>query len=238
MENKELQQNVIDFARSLVGIKEVPGNKGWYSKLRPELAEWFEKKMKEVGWKYTQPWCAYTGELVWSVIYDPIDEYQEMIDRLCSGSATKTLNQFEEDGWPTGTVPVPGSLVVWCNMKNGREHWSGHLGVCTSFNDSGFTAVEGNTNAAGSREGDGIYEKDRTYSFTAKKGLRLKGFIYPPGIEPRVPFKNKKEGDKFRNWINDNFPDYAKLIDLDRSGSWFNSFISRAWIDHGQQYSK
>lgn len=43
------------------------------------------------------------------------------------------------------------------------------------------------------------------------------------------PFKNKEQGDKFREWVNDNHPEYAKEISLDRSGSYDNSFIRKAW---------
>lgn len=51
-----------------------------------------------------------------------------------------------------------------------------------------------------------------------------------------IPFKNKTEGDAFRNWINDNYPNYAKQIQLDRSGSYNNSYIQKAWNDYGQAY--
>jgi hypothetical protein len=52
-----------------------------------------------------------------------------------------------------------------------------------------------------------------------------------------VPFKNKAEGNAFRNWVNDVFPAYAVLIFLDRSGSHNNSFISKAWKKHGVYYT-
>ena len=31
-----------------------------------------------------------------------------------------------------------------------------------------------------------------------------------------IPFKNESEGNAFRGWVNDNYPDYAKSIKLDR----------------------
>ena len=49
---------------------------------------------------------------------------------------------------------------------------------------------------------------------------------------------NKQEGDAFRNWVNDNYPDYAKQIDLDRSGSYNNSFIKKAWQQYGTEYTQ
>lgn len=53
-----------------------------------------------------------------------------------------------------------------------------------------------------------------------------------------IPFKNREEGDKFRSWVNDNYPEYAKSIDLDRSGSFNNSYIKRAWDKYGEEYQK
>jgi hypothetical protein len=56
------------------------------------------------------------------------------------------------------------------------------------------------------------------------------------GSSTSSPFANRAEGDAFRAWINDNYPDYARSIDLDRSGSHTNSYILRAWSDYGQIY--
>ena len=40
-----------------------------------------------------------------------------------------------------------------------------------------------------------------------------------------LPFTNTTEGNRFRAWINDNFPNYAQQIDLDRTGSYNNSLM-------------
>ena len=42
------------------------------------------------------------------------------------------------------------------------------------------------------------------------------------------PFKNKVQGDAFRGWVNDTYPDFAKEINLNRSGRFNNSFIIKA----------
>lgn len=44
-----------------------------------------------------------------------------------------------------------------------------------------------------------------------------------------LPFKNREEGNAFRNWLNDNFPDAAKSLDLDRDGSHTNPTIKKAF---------
>jgi len=51
-----------------------------------------------------------------------------------------------------------------------------------------------------------------------------------------TPFKNKSEGDKFRQWVNYMHREYAKEIDLDESGSHTNAYIMKAWKKLGTDY--
>lgn len=53
-----------------------------------------------------------------------------------------------------------------------------------------------------------------------------------------TPFKSKEEGNKFRAWINDTYPDYAKKIDLWREGDYDNSYIRKAYTKYGTEYEK
>lgn len=45
---------------------------------------------------------------------------------------------------------------------------------------------------------------------------------------PSTPFFNKEQGDKFRKWVNQYYPKYAKSIDLDPSGDFNNIWIKKA----------
>lgn len=53
---------------------------------------------------------------------------------------------------------------------------------------------------------------------------------------PETPFTSKAEGNKFRDWVNDTYPKYAKQIDLDRSGDFNNSYIRKAYAQYGAEY--
>jgi hypothetical protein len=53
-----------------------------------------------------------------------------------------------------------------------------------------------------------------------------------------LPFKNKQEGDAFRQWVNTKYPEWAKKYKLDKSGSYKNSYIKRAFKQYGQEYLK
>ena len=50
------------------------------------------------------------------------------------------------------------------------------------------------------------------------------------------PFENKMEGDKFRLWVNMNHPNWAKENSLDKTGSFNNSYIAKAWKEFGKVY--
>jgi len=54
----------------------------------------------------------------------------------------------------------------------------------------------------------------------------------------KTPFKNKAQGDIFRQWVNKFFPTYANEIDLDVSGDFDNSFMRKAWGKYGETYKK
>ena len=51
-----------------------------------------------------------------------------------------------------------------------------------------------------------------------------------------LPFTSVSEGNIFRGWLNDNYPAYAKQIQLDRTGSYNNSYMQQAWQKYGGKY--
>jgi hypothetical protein len=51
-----------------------------------------------------------------------------------------------------------------------------------------------------------------------------------------TPFQNQEEGNAFRKWVNDNYPYYSEIINLDREGLMNNIYIKRAWAKFGTQY--
>jgi hypothetical protein len=53
-----------------------------------------------------------------------------------------------------------------------------------------------------------------------------------------VPFTNTQQGNAFRGWVNDNYPAYAQQIDLDRTGKYNNSYITKAYMKYGAIYEQ
>ena len=59
-----------------------------------------------------------------------------------------------------------------------------------------------------------------------------------PRTSSKTPFTSRTDGNAFREWVNDNYSDYAKKIDLSRSGDYDNSYIRKAWKEYGDKYQK
>jgi hypothetical protein len=158
---------LVEAARKDLGKKEKPGNGGWYD-------QYLEKDMKADGWSKGMAWCAFIVEK-WAEQAYPNQE--KKLDKLFSGSAVLTFKNFQKAGYKISKTPVLGSIVIWQKYQGGVPHWSGHAGIVSEvISDREFTSIEGNTNAAGGREGNVVAEKHRKI-VKLDTGLNVLGFI-------------------------------------------------------------
>src|SRR5690606_36384354 len=160
--------NPAHVAHKYLGRTEKPGNSGFTD------AD-FERRMKETGWQKGQAWCAYFAELVFK---EALPEKFDEFDRLFSGSAVQTFNNFINAGYKASSIPQLGHLAIWQRCNDGKWHWSGHVGIVSAvMNNHSFITIEGNTNDRGGREGYIVAEHVRLTTSRPKFGLHLKGFI-------------------------------------------------------------
>lgn len=116
------------------------------------LATWYED-----GYENREPWCA--AFICWCI---------KESGKFSESSRPKTPAAFGFETWAndhpslTNITKKPkgvakGDIVVFTFS---------HIAIATSDSDSAgyFATVEGNTNAAGSREGNGVYKKVRNVS--------------------------------------------------------------------------
>jgi len=98
------------------------------------------------------------------------------------------------------------------------------------------SVVQGHRDFSPDKDGDGIIEPFEWLKhcpcFDAKEEYANLSRLSPE----KLPFKNKKQGDKFRKWVNKEHPKDAKRLDLDKSGSFNNSYIKRAWLEFYKIY--
>ena len=159
-----------EIARKYIGQKEKPGNSGFVDAS-------FEQAMKEIGWRASWPWCAAFVRLC---VREAIKGGEQLEDCTTMG-AVRTFHAYGEK-MRIGKTPLVDSIAVWRHWKSGKpsQDGSGHIAIVASVGVDSFGTIEGNTNGAGSREGDRVAEKTRPLNFEpVKDGLTLIGFCYP-----------------------------------------------------------
>lgn len=138
-----------------------------------------EEYQRAVGLRPGDPWCA--AFVAWCVMKS------RQLDKpptWCSGSAITTYQKgARRAGLDASTTPHSPDFKskvkpgwVWVRAKDpkgatdaARGLWvQGHCGIVVGVDSAGFYTVEGNTNAAGSRDGDGVYRKLHRWSDAAQ----------------------------------------------------------------------
>lgn len=132
-----------------------------------------EKYQKSVGLSKGNPWCA--AFVSWCYIES---KGLTKAPKWCSGSAV-SLFQMARAQKAVCVTPVDAGFqskvkagMIWSRAQDPeaaagarKGAWcQGHTGVVVKVDNIGFHTIEGNTNAAGSREGDGVYEKLHKWS--------------------------------------------------------------------------
>ncbi len=152
------------------GVKEVGG-----ANCGPDV----EKYQKSVGVAKGGPWCA--AFVAWNIMNS---RGLQKPPSWCSGSVATQWHQASKRVGPEGrtTPQEPGFQKkvqpgwIWCRAKDpvGAKEcrsgtWvQGHTGVVVKVDEKGWTTIEGNTNAAGSRDGDGVYLKTHLWTNAAQ----------------------------------------------------------------------
>lgn len=174
----DIQKKIIDVAKSYLDIKEIGANNSNFNDKE------FETNLEAVGWDHGQAWCAYFAELVWREAYSTFDTtVANHIGSIFSSSAVNTMRNFiAAKDFTISGIPKEGAVVIWQHYKDGKPTWMGHAGIVISFDQREIHTIEGNTNKAGDREGQGVEEKVRNRSTVVSDnttGLVLEGYIWP-----------------------------------------------------------
>jgi len=171
----ELEKLICEFAAQNVGQQEKPNNSGF---INPA----FEKQMTLVGFNPGESWCCLFAELCWSHAFGRLQPAGvAKVSALFSESCLKTWsNAKTSKDFKIGMTPKAGAVALF---QHGTG-WTGHAAIVTSYDPKAdkdnFLTIEGNTNAAGGREGIEVARKKRPLTFAKKpNALNLLGFIYP-----------------------------------------------------------
>ena len=156
------------------GVREVGKNAG------PDV----EKYLHCLGMTKGSPWCA--AFVSWCVM---TSRGLAKPPKWCSGSAVSLFQMSGKNAVKVTPVDAdykskvkPG--YIWSRAQDAtaaaaarKGSWcQGHTGIVVAVDATGFHTIEGNTNAAGSREGDGVYRKLHKWSDDAIIGKTVGWF--------------------------------------------------------------
>lgn len=178
-----IQQTVLEIAPKFLGMTEKPNNSGFYEhdRILKLTGMQPEELMISMGWQKGWSWCAMMPEIIWKLVYSKFDStIIKELDKLFSASVAQTMMNFKlSDNWVINDIPDYGSIAIWRYFdKNFEMKQEGHTGIVYDFIHDYIQTYDGNTNAAGGREGIEFAAKKRVLDFTPRPGLVLQGFIH------------------------------------------------------------
>jgi hypothetical protein len=137
-----LTQEVINQAKKWIGHKETAPNDS------TQIREW----LKRCGINKPVPWCS---AFAWSMVDDASSRVLVANPVTPYAGGRNLLSKAKELGFWTNE-PVPGA-VFGIGHPNGKSH----VGIVVSVGAFSVVTIEGNTNEAGSREGNCVRQRSR-----------------------------------------------------------------------------
>ena len=163
--------NVTEAALALIATATAEANKG-VREVGKNAGPDVEKYLHCLGMTKGSPWCA--AFVSWCVM---TSRGLAKPPKWCSGSAVSLFQMSGKNAIKVTPVDAdfkskvkPG--YIWSRAQDAtaaaaarKGSWcQGHTGIVVAVDATGFHTIEGNTNAAGSREGDGVYRKLHKWS--------------------------------------------------------------------------
>ena len=163
--------NITEAALALIATATAEANKG-VREVGKNAGPDVEKYLHCLGMTKGSPWCA--AFVSWCVM---TSRGLAKPPKWCSGSAVSLFQMSGKNAVKVTPVDAdfqskvkPG--YIWSRAQDAtaaaaarKGSWcQGHTGIVVAVDATGFHTIEGNTNAAGSREGDGVYRKLHKWS--------------------------------------------------------------------------
>lgn len=173
---------------------------------------------------------------IYAASYGPGTDEEKILNAILK---IKSIDEFKQANEKMKTYPPKMDIVGMLNneldlsvyvdreiLQKIHDHLK-PLGVHLSFKPykNGSISVTFTNQPSQSPQAPGSEKSVVTPGITPPEQVVKK----PAYVWKESPFKNKQEGDLFRKWMNDNFPDFSKQIKLDPQGSYNNSYIKKAW---------
>lgn len=167
-------RKILKIARAEVGYHEGRSGSHWNN------IQKYSKEVPGLQWSNGQPWCA--TFISWCAFKAFGAAAMTFYPRTASTDAGA---KWFKDRKQWSEYPAIGAQVFY-----GFHGDMNHTGIVYDFDNDWIYTIEGNTNASGSREGDGVYLKKRP-----RREDYVQGYGYPKFKKPLVsadPAYNKR----------------------------------------------
>jgi hypothetical protein len=154
------RKSFVDIARAEVGTRETSRNQG------PGIAKYWADTTYPTGYKNREPYCA--AFVCW--VCAEAERRGHGVGPVPNSAAVRNIVSWARmigkgaivfTGTSKKYRPQAGDLVWWAFGGNAPNH----IGIVAALDGANqIRTIEANTNPAGSREGDGVYERKRTIS--------------------------------------------------------------------------
>jgi hypothetical protein len=166
----DLVEAALEFAKTQIGVREVTRNRS------PQI----DKYHKAGGLDPAGAHAYCVSFLRWCFLHASVEVGQNNpMPRTARAVGLWTLAPL----WTRTEKPVPGA--IFCRaVAPGDPNSKGHAGFVVDVTaDDMLVTIEGNTNPEGSREGDGVYQRQRPIGYP---NLGYVDFSRMPGAQPLV----------------------------------------------------
>lgn len=190
------RQLIIDFAKYQIGYTEGRNNSNQYS-------QFFNANNRPWCGDFVS-WCARQAGIPENVI--PSSAYvPDFVTFYTSRSRFKRRGTY---------TPQMGDLIVFDFNGNGSGD---HIGLVESIQGSYVYTIEGNTSKAGENaNGDGVWRKGRSLSYSGILGYCLPAYIEEEEVEIKeIKIKHSEKGIVTLNAVNVNGENYVRLRDTE-----------------------
>lgn len=185
---------IVNFAKAGLGIKEIPGNKGFKDFDWTLGSKDFETDIKTLGeWTFGAAWCASFSQMIWLLSYIHVRASAQLIkiiDDFMTPSVITTYYSAKKTGLfeiieEKGPTIEPGALGIMRKFRKGKPLWLGHEFIVEKIEGETVHSIDGNTNEYGAREGETVARKQRLIDFPVNivNGVALIAFINPIQVE-------------------------------------------------------
>ena len=164
--SNDIASMLISRANSQVGVRESGGNN------KGKEVEEFQKVVD--GKAQGEAWCMAFMQWVSKKTCDQLNVKNPLYPtEHCYTLWNNTPEKYRL------SKPKKGAVMIQVTRTKGK--YNGHTGICSGglhADGKNFSTIEGNTNGAGSSEGNGVYKKTRSIDGTSS--MTVKGFVDLP----------------------------------------------------------